>query len=169
MASPVDVKAPWWAVIGPEEGESLWQPEPTRGHVTINLTPENTPYDGFSSGIQVLPPGCNVREHGHLQNHELIFIYEGTGRCEIEDDTYEFGPGTTIMFGRHARHLIENTGDVDIKLFWVFFPPALEDWFRAIGKPRTPGDPMPEAFPRPDDVMDIYNGMKFVPPRPDAK
>lgn len=169
MATKVDVNAPWWGVIGPEEGESIWQPEPSRGHVTVNLTPENTPYDGFSSGIQVLPPGCAVREHGHLQNHELLFFYEGTGRCEIEDETYDIVPGTTVIFGRHARHLLENTGDVDMKLFWVFFPPGLEDWFRAIGRPRTPGEPMPEEFSRPDDVQDILKAMKFVPPRPVAK
>ncbi|MEQ8734009.1 MAG: cupin domain-containing protein [Rhodospirillaceae bacterium] len=169
MATQVDVKAPWWTVIGPDEGESIWQPEPTQGYVTINLSPDNMPYDSFTSGIQVLPPGCNVREHGHRQNHELLFVYEGTGRAEIEDETYDIVPGSTIMFGRYARHFVENTGDVDMKFFWVFFPPALEDWFRAIGKPRTPGEPMPEKFPRPENVMDIYNGMKFIPPRPDAK
>ena len=77
---------PWWAVIGPDEGESLWQPLPSRGYVTLKLTPETMPYDTFTSGVQVLPPGCQVREHGHKQNHELIFIYEGTGRVEIEGE-----------------------------------------------------------------------------------
>ena len=161
-----DVKAPWWAVVGPEEGEHIWQPLPSRGYVTMKLTPDNTPYDTFSSGIQVLPPGCHVREHGHKQNHELIFIYEGTGYCEIEDESFDLEPGTTILFGRYARHVIENTGDVDMKLFWVFFPPGLEDWFRGIGKPRKVGEEMPEGFPRPEGVEDLMEWMKFVPPRP---
>lgn len=64
----------WAAVIGPEEGRSYWQPLPSRGHVTVKLAPEDMPYDGFSTGIQVLPPGCQVREHGHARNHELIFV-----------------------------------------------------------------------------------------------
>ena len=162
---PDDVKKPWWAVIGPDEGESIWQPEPARGYVSVNLTPENMPYDTFSSGIQVLPPGCHVREHGHGQNHELLFFYEGTGRCEIEDESYDLVPGTTVLFGRNTRHLIENTGETDLKLLWVFFPPALEYWFRAIGQTRTPGDPMPEVFQRPDNVSEIMEQMKFVPPR----
>lgn len=160
-----DVTRPWWAVLGPEEGEHLWQPEPSRGYVTVKLSPESMPHDGFSSGIQVLPPGCHVREHGHRQNHELIFIYEGTGRCEIEDATYDVKPGVTLLFGRYARHLIENTGKTDLKLFWVFLPPGLENWFRAIGKPRTPGEPMPGAFPRPDNVAEIQRQQRFVPPR----
>ena len=160
-----DVKKPWWTIIGPDEGESLWQPEPSRGYVSINLTPENMPYDTFSSGSQVLPPGCHIRQHGHQQNHELIFIHEGTGQCEVEGESYDLVPGMTVLFGRYARHMIENTGQLDMKLFWVFFPPALEYWFRAIGRPRTPGDPMPEVFPRPDTVGDIMDQMKFVPPR----
>jgi len=162
---PDEVNKPWWAVIGPEEGESIWQPEPACGYVSINLTPTNMPYDTFSSGTQVLPPGCHVREHGHKQNHELIFIYEGTGRCEIEHDSYDLKPGTTVLFGRYARHLIENTGKIDMKLFWVFFPPGLEDWFRAIGQTRTPGNPVPKSFPRPADVSNVLEYMKFVPQR----
>ena len=69
------------------------------------------------------------------------------------------------MFGRYARHIIENTGKEDMKLFWVFFPPGLEDWFRAIGKTRTPGEKMPDAFSRPDNVEDVMKAMKFVPPK----
>lgn len=159
--------APWWGVMGPDEGESIWQPEPSRGHVTMKFEPGNMPYDGFSSGIQILPPGCAVREHGHRQNHELLYIYEGTGYCEIESDTYDIVPGTTVLFGRYARHLLENTGDVDMKLFWVFFPPGLENWFRAIGQPRTVGDDMPPVFSRPDNVQDVMEAMRFVPPRPE--
>jgi len=164
---PDDSNKPWWAVIGPEEGETIWQPEPSRGYVSINLTPSNMPYDTFSSGTQVLPPGCHVREHGHQQNHELIFVYEGTGRCEIERDSYDLMPGTTVLFGRYARHVIHNTGQIDMKLFWVFFPPGLEHWFRAIGQIRSPGDLMPEAFPRPDDVKNVMDSLKFMP-RADA-
>lgn len=156
----------WAKVVGPEEGKSYWQPLPSRGHVTVKLTPADMPYDHFSSGIQVLPPGCSVREHGHQQNHELIFIYEGTGRAEIEDETYILEPGTTLLFGRYARHLVENTGDCDMKLFWVFMPPGLEDWFHAIGRERKPGEEMPPPFARPEDVADVQERMRFVPPRP---
>jgi len=156
----------WWKVLGPDEGRSYWQPLPSRGYVEVILDPSNTPYDGFSSGIQVLPPGCSVREHGHQRNHELLFIYEGTGTCTIEDETYDLVPGTTVLFGRHARHLVVNDGDVDMKIFWVFLPPGLEDWFHAIGRPRAPGEPMPEAFARPDDVADVQARLRFVPPKP---
>lgn len=159
------VKQPWWAVVGPDEGELVWQPEPSRGYVSINLTPENMPYDDFATGVQVLPPGCYVREHGHRQHHELLLVYEGTGRCEIEDKEYDLVPGSTVLFGRYARHLVENNGNEDLKFFWVFFPAAIEYWFRAIGKQRRPREPMPDTFPRPDNIDDIIEYMKLVPPR----
>lgn len=153
------------AVIGPDEAPSWWQPLPSRGHVSVALSPENTPYDGFSSGVQVLPPGCSVREHGHQRNHELIFIHQGTGAVTIEDDTYGIEPGSIVLFGRHARHFLVNTGDVDMHMFWVFMPPGLEDWFAAIGKPRLRGEAMPEAFARPEDVADVQARLRFVPPK----
>jgi mannose-6-phosphate isomerase-like protein (cupin superfamily) len=152
-------------VVGPDEGVSLWQPLPSRGYVTVTLSPETMTYDTFSSGIQVLPPGCQIREHGHRQNHELLFIYEGEGLCVVDDVRYDLKPGTTVLFGRYAQHWIDNTGSVDMKLFWVFFPPGLENWFQAIGRPRTPGEPMPAAFPRPDNVGAVMEQMRFIPAR----
>jgi len=153
----------WSAVIPPDGGQSWWQPLPSRGYVSVALSPENTPYDGFSSGMQLLPPGCSIREHGHERNHELLFIHKGTGTATIEETTYDLVPGSIVMFGRHARHFVVNTGSEDMEIFWVFMPPGLEDWFPAIGKERTPGEPQPEAFGRPDNVADVQAKLRFVP------
>jgi quercetin dioxygenase-like cupin family protein len=155
----------WSVVVQPEEAVSYWQPEPSRGYVTVNLTPGNMPLDTFSSGTQTLPPGCHVRDHGHRQNHELIFVCDGEGTATIDDATHVLKPGTTVLFGRHAYHRIDNTGTRDLKLFWVFFPPGLEDWFEAIGRRRVPGEAAPSPFARPADVADIQARMKFVPPK----
>ena len=155
----------WSAVIGPDEAPSWWQPMPARGHVSVALSPENTPFDGFSSGLQLLPPGCSVREHGHQRNHELLFIHSGTGTCTIEDVTHDLKPGSIVLFGRHARHFLVNTGATDMQIFWVFMPPGLEDWFAAIGRPRTPGEAMPAPFDRPDTVADVQAKLRFVPPK----
>ena len=152
-------------ISGPDDGESLWQPLPSRGYVTVKFTPANTPYEDFCAGVQLLPPGCHIREHGHLRNHELVFVYEGTGTVTIDDVTTPLLPGSTVLFCRDAVHRIDNTGLVDMKLFWVFMPPGLDDWFRAIGKPRTPGAPTPEPFARPEDVGEIQRRMRFMPPR----
>lgn len=155
-------------IVKPGEGRSWWQPLPSRGYVDVNLAPDNMPYDSFSSGVQVLPPGGMVREHGHLQNHELVFVFEGAGEVAIDGEVTPLVPGTTVLFARNCTHWIKNTGEVDMKMFWVFMPPGLEDWFAAIGRPRKPGDPMPEAFERPGDVQVIMDRMRFIPPPGDS-
>jgi quercetin dioxygenase-like cupin family protein len=156
----------WSIVIGPDDAPSFWQPLPSRGHVSVALSPDNTPYDSFSAGLQVLPPGCSVREHGHQRNHELLFIHAGTGTCTIEEVEHPLVPGSIVLFGRHARHLVVNTGDCDMQIFWVFMPPGLEDWFAAIGRPRQKGEAMPEPFARPDNVGEVQKSLRFVPPKP---
>lgn len=155
----------WWSVLGSEEGESIWMPEPANGHVTLKFTPETMPYDSFASGIQALPPGSLIPKHAHAQNHELIFVYEGTGRAEIEGESQSFGPGTTILLGRNTWHMFENTGDTVMRMFWVFFPPGLDDWFRGIGRPRQPGEAAPEPFPRPDNILSLMEQLHFAPPK----
>lgn len=152
-------------VIKPDGGESWWQPLPSRGYVTTYITPEENPYHDFSSGIQVLPPGCEVREHGHTINHELIFVYQGTGVIIIEDEPHDVGPGCTVLFADNEKHILRNTGEEDMHLFWVFMPPRLEEWFRAIGKPRMPGDAMPEAFPRPPETQEAMEFQRFIKPK----
>ena len=47
-------------------------------------------------------------------------------------------------------------------MMWVIFPPGLEDWFRAIGKPRMPGEETPEPFERPKNVAAIQDQQRFV-------
>lgn len=154
-------------VIAPEEGRSYWQPDPSRGFVTVKLSPESAPYNHFSAGIQVLEAGAHVREHGHERADEMLFVYEGRGHAILDGERHELEPGAMMMLGRGRMHKIVNDGPGQMRIMWVIFPPGLEDWFAAIGRPREPGDAMPEPFERPDDVADIQKAMRFVnPPKP---
>ena len=153
-------------VLKPEEGESFWQPKPSTGYITSMVTPYNSPYDGFASGIQVLEPGGSVKMHAHERGHELIFVYEGEGYAIVDEERHELSKGSMMVMGRRVQHFVENTGDSQMRMMWVIFPPGLEDWFRAIGKPRTPGEPAPSPFDRPADVAHIQDQQRFV--RPDG-
>lgn len=152
-------------VLGPNDGESWWQPQPSGGYVDTYITPETNPYHDFSSGLQVLPPGGQVREHGHTVGHELIYISRGKGKVTINGKPHEVYEGCTVLFAHNDIHIIDNTGDEDMHMFWVFLPPKLEEWFRAIGKPRTPGEPAPAPFARPDGTQDAMDVQKFVKPK----
>ena len=58
--------------------------------------------------------------------------------------------------------MVFNSGKGQLKMMWVIFPPGLEDWFQAIGKPRIPGDAAPEPFERPKNVAAIQDQQRFV-------
>jgi mannose-6-phosphate isomerase-like protein (cupin superfamily) len=149
-------------VLGPEEGKSFWQPLPSTGYVVNKLTPYNTPYDSFSLGIQVLEPGAHIRRHAHERQHEVLFCYAGEGWAEVGEQRYEVRPETTILIGRAVQHTVHNTGSGQMRLLWMIAPAGLEDWFRAIGRPRRPGDAMPAPFERPADVEKVQARMRFV-------
>jgi mannose-6-phosphate isomerase-like protein (cupin superfamily) len=153
-------------VMGPEDGESYWQPFPHQGYMTVKVGPgvEGDPDPGFAFGIQVMPPGCHVREHGHARNTEVLFIYEGTGYAEIDGVREQIGPGTTILLGRFCGHTIVNEGKTDMKFAWFFTPPGLDQVVRAMGVPRKLGDQPPESFQRPPNVADILQAAGWATP-----
>ena len=45
-----------------------------------------------------------------------------------------------ILIGRGLQHKVTNTGTEQMRLLWLIAPPGLEDWFRAIGRPRRAGE-----------------------------
>jgi hypothetical protein len=71
-------------------------------------------------------------------------------------------PGTTVYVGPWNKHTFINDGDVDLKMMWVLTPGGLEDFFQAIGRPRTAGEPAPEPFPRPENVEEIERQTVFA-------
>lgn len=151
-------------VLGPEDGASYWQPTPHGGYMTVKLSPHNHPSNLFSMGIQVMPPGCHVRNHGHARNDEILFIYEGTGRCVIDEETHELEPGSTVVLGRFVEHSIHNDGPGDMKFVWFFTPPELEQVVEAAGRPRKPGEAPPERFERPANIAHILEKAGYATP-----
>ena len=149
-------------VLGPEDGESYWQPLPSRGYVINKINPYTSPYDDFSIGIQVLEPGAHVRRHAHERNHELLFCFRGTGSAEIAGKTFDVREETMLLIGRGLQHKVTNTGSEQMRLLWLISPPGLEDWFRALGRPRRAGDPMPPAFERPANIKEIQAQQRFI-------
>ena len=153
--------------LGPEDGKSFWQPLPSTGYVINKINPYNSPYNSFSTGLQVLEPGAHIRRHAHERSHELLFCYRGSGAADIEGQTYPVEPETMILIGRGLQHKVTNTGAEQMRLLWLIAPPGLEDWFRAIGRPRSAGDPLPAPFDRPADVELIQAQQRFIRPDKD--
>ena len=51
-------------------------------------------------------------------------------------------------------------------MLWLVSPAGLENFFKAIGRPRTAGAPAPGPFARPENVTAIEraSGMTYTPP-----
>jgi quercetin dioxygenase-like cupin family protein len=142
-------------VVQPGEGPSYWQPVPANGHADPALYPDKTRYAGLSMGYQSIAPGGRVREHSHGDQIELQICFRGHGRVVVDGQTHPLVPGTACFLGMDVKHEIINEGQDDLVMMWIVVPHGLENFFKAIGRPRNPGDPAPEPFARPDDVVAI--------------
>ena len=146
-------------VVQPAEGTSYWQPVPANGHADPRLTPAVTGFDTLSMGYQTIAPGGRVREHSHGDQIELQICFRGRGHVVVDGVSHPLVPGTACFLGYDVKHEIVNEGADDLVMLWVITPPGLEDFFKAIGRPHTPGEPAPQPFARPDDVIAIERAL----------
>ena len=149
-------------MIQPSEGDSFWQPVPANGHADPKLTPANTHYDALSMGYQTIAPQSRVREHSHGDQVELQICFRGRGRVVVDGVSHPLVPGTACFLGYDVKHEIINETDEELVMLWLVSPAGLEDFFEAIGRPRTPGEPAPAPFARPENerALDRDHGMK---------
>jgi len=157
-------------VIQPSEGDSFWQPVPANGHADPMLTPANTRYDGLSMGYQTIAPKSRVREHSHRDQIELQICFRGRGRVVVDGVSHPLVPGTACFLGYDVKHEIINETDEELVMLWLVSPAGLENFFKAIGRPRTAGEPAPAPFARPENVVEIEraSGMNDTRPWPAA-
>jgi mannose-6-phosphate isomerase-like protein (cupin superfamily) len=149
-------------VLQPEDGASYWQPVPANGYVINKLEPVN--WDGpFSLGIQVVAPRSYIRRHIHDRHREVLFVWGGRGRAVIDGAEHVMQPGTVIALPMGVEHMFVNEGEEDLKLLWILAPHGLEEFFRQIGRPRRAGEPTPEPFARPHNVLEIEAATVFKP------
>ena len=146
-------------VVQPEDGPSYWQPVPANGHADPKLYPARTGFAGHSMGFQTIAPGSRVREHSHGDQVELQICFRGRGRVEVDGVCHPLVPGTACFLGYDVRHEIFNEGPDELVLLWVVSPSGLEHFFEAIGRPRRAGEPAPEPFARPTDVVAIERAL----------
>ena len=92
----------------------------------------------------------------------MLFCYAGEGWAEVDGTRHEMRPETTLLLGRAVSHTVQNTGSGQMRLLWMIAPAGLEDWFRAVGRPRRPCEPLPPPFEQPADVSAIQAQQRFV-------
>lgn len=149
-------------IVGPEQAESFWQPVPANGFVRCILGPKVVDSENrFAMGTQTVAPGCHVREHTHDRHEEVIHIVDGAGFARIDGVDQPIEKGSTVFIGRDRKHGFVNPGPEPMTFVWFLMPGGLEDFFAAIGRPRTAGELAPAPFPRPDNVAEIERRTVF--------
>jgi quercetin dioxygenase-like cupin family protein len=149
-------------VIGPTEGASFWQPVPANGFVRniVNQRDVSGPAN-FSMGTQTIAPESFIREHTHAMNEEVIYVVEGRGIARLDGVDHPIEKGSCVYIGRNRKHHFLNPNAEPMTFLWLMMPGGLDEFFAAIGRPRTPGDPTPEPFPRPENVAEIERRTVF--------
>jgi gentisate 1,2-dioxygenase len=117
----------------------------------------------FSAGTQTVPPGGYVRLHAHADAQEVLHFVRGNGKAVVEGREHALRPGTTVYLGPRQSHTLINDGSEDLHWVWFFLPSGLETFFKAIGRPRTPGETCHDTFARPADVGEIEASTGFAP------
>jgi mannose-6-phosphate isomerase-like protein (cupin superfamily) len=143
-------------ILGPQEGESHWQPVPANGFVrNLFANSRIASVNKFSVGTQTIAPRSFIREHTHDRNEEIIFVVEGRGVCRLDGVEHPIEKGSCVFLGHGRKHHFLNPYGEPMTFFWVFMPGGLDDFFAEIGRPRSPGEPAPEPFARPANVAEI--------------
>lgn len=149
-------------VLRPDDGEAIWQPKPSTGFIVNKINPYNSPFDNFSTGLQILEPGAHIRRHAHERQHEILFCYRGEGYAEIGESRHDIAEESMMLIGRGVQHKVVNTGPGQMRLLWIISPPGLEDWFRALGRLKQPADSEAPIFERPANIEEIEKQQRFV-------
>ncbi len=73
--------------------------------------------------LEIKPGGAKGSyEYGH-KGKELGTIIEGSGEFKIGNKSYILNKGDSISFSADVPHILSNTGDIDLRAFWITTPP----------------------------------------------
>jgi uncharacterized cupin superfamily protein len=88
------------------------------------ISPETLGAQHMSVCLIRVPPGETVRPaHSHPNGEEAIHIIEGSGRVMVNGEVDAVRPGTTVLFPQGQVHMLQNTGEKEMKVI-CFFAPA---------------------------------------------
>lgn len=79
------------------------------------------------------PKGGSEGWHAHSGDGELEELYlvlEGTGRMNVGDQTYDVGPGDSVLAAAGVEHDLVNTGDEPLRILIIWGSPGHADFSR---------------------------------------
>ncbi len=114
-------------VANSKDAPSVVTPEPHVRELKVLISPMlQEGVQGLSVGMTILPPGNSTSNHSHESEIEAWLIIQGTGKAVLDDESVEVGPESVIFVKPNTNHQLVNTGDEEIRMFWVYSPPGAE-------------------------------------------
>ena len=89
------------------------------------ITPEIAGSKYSSTLLIDVPAGSTVKPaHSHPEGEEVIYIIEGKGRVWIDGKVSEVVQGSAILFKKGSVHMLQNSGEQNMKVICFFAPAA---------------------------------------------
>lgn len=86
------------------------------------LHPDRHPVRRQSLAEAIVPPRSTTLAHVHRQSEELYHVTVGQGRMTLGSESFEVGPGDTVLISPGVVHRIENTGEGELRLLCCCSP-----------------------------------------------
>jgi mannose-6-phosphate isomerase-like protein (cupin superfamily) len=77
--------------------------------------------------LMTLQPGEEIGAEVHEDRDQFFRFEEGSGKVDIDDNSYDVGDGSGVIVPAGARHNVRNTGGEPLKLYTLYGPPEHKD------------------------------------------
>jgi mannose-6-phosphate isomerase-like protein (cupin superfamily) len=77
--------------------------------------------------LMTLQPGEEIGAEVHEDRDQFFRFEEGSGKVDIDDNSYDVGDGSGVIVPPGARHKVRNTGGEPLKLYTLYGPPEHKD------------------------------------------
>ena len=77
--------------------------------------------------LMTLQPGEEIGSEVHKDRDQFFRIEEGSGKVDIDDNSYDVADGSGIIVPQGSRHNVRNTGGEPLKLYTLYAPPEHKD------------------------------------------
>lgn len=129
-------------------GECTWH--------TLLSAPQTASQD-MSAGVAVCPANTGfLAHHRHVQS-EIYYIISGKGEVTVDGTVHAVTGGSTVFIPGDAEHGIKNTGEQELKWFYVFPTASFEDIKYKFSEVEKVDERVDEFVPRKEPpVLKIY-------------
>ena len=101
----------------------IQEPDPNHRFMGLMFERDITPTKTMAAGFVILPPKQEqAKLSAHQGEEEVYFVLKGKGKFVLDDEVVEVEQGTAVYIEPGCRHRAINSGDDEMRLFWVNAP-----------------------------------------------